>query len=66
MTTTRSPLLDCLSAALYGPQDAPHTRPATSRGGRRKTARQGVLSALHHTAHRTPCSPLNSEGRNAA
>jgi hypothetical protein len=65
MTPGSSPRLDCLPLAPNGPQDAPHARAQAGVGGREKAARRASFQ-LFASAHRTPGSTRNSEGRNAA
>ncbi|MER5918267.1 hypothetical protein ABT124_50595 [Streptomyces sp. NPDC001982] len=65
MTAARSPHLDCLTAAMDGPQDAERACRGAVVGARKKAARQGVLSALP-TVHRTPGTAHHSDRRYAA
>lgn len=65
MTASRSPALDCLPRAAYGPYDAQPRRPEQAVGAR-KTDAEGVLSALR-TNHRDLYPSRNSQkGRTPA
>lgn len=65
MTGPNSPHLDCPIPATDGPQDADQARARPVVGARKKSARQGVLSALP-TIPRTPGTARHLNRRHAA